>query len=366
MVVQIDDIPPSERFAAWRALCDRTTIPMELRSTHEGDFRATMWGIHLGQVMVSGTSVPSLWNHRTPAHIRRSDPELYHLQLHLSGETDVRHAGATTTLGARQFMLSCTSRPYEAVIGRGRTDTMTVAVPPSLLPFPAADLDRLLGRRLSGRTGIGALLADVLIRMSAEHTAYRAADAPRLGTVVVDLLTALLAHELDGDAEARGGAGAAHTAPESQRRALVLRIQDFAQRNLHTPGLTPASIAAAHHISVRYLHRLFERQGHTVAAWIRAQRLERCCRDLADPAQSGLPIHAIAARWGFSHAADFSRAFRGAYGIPPRDFRRTALSQQVRQSQLSEASQLPDRTGESDRTGEGEQDSPRRSPAHLR
>lgn len=352
MVVQIDDIPPSERFAAWRALCDRTTIPMELRSTHEGDFRATMWGVHLGQVMVSGTSVPSLWNHRTPVHIRRSDPELYHLQLHLRGETDVRHAGATTTLGARQFMLSSTSRPYEAVVGRGRTDTLTVAVPPPLLPFPAADLDRLLGRRLSGRTGIGALLADVLIRLSAEHTAYRPADAPRLGTVVVDLLTALLAHELDGDAEA--GAGATHTAPESHRRALVLRIQDFVQRNLHTPDLTPGSIAAAHHISVRYLHRLFERQGHTVAAWIRAQRLERCCRDLADPAQSGLPIHAIAARWGFGHAADFSRAFRGAYGLPPRDFRRTALSQQVQQSRLS------------DRMGEGEQDSPRRSPAHLR
>lgn len=358
MVVQIDDIPPSERFAAWRALCDRTTIPMELRSSDEGDFRATMWGVHLGQVMVSGTSVPSLWNHRTPVHIRRSDPELYHLQLHLSGETDVRHAGATTTLGARQFMLSCTSRPYEAFVGRGRTDTMTVAVPPSLLPFPAADLDRLLGRRLSGRTGIGALLADVLIRLGAEHTAYRPADGPRLGTVVVDLLTALLAHELDGDAEAGAGAGAGagatHVAPESHRRALVLRVQDFVRRNLHTPDLTPASIAAAHHISVRYLHRLFERQGHTVAAWIRAQRLERCCRDLADPAQSGLPIHAIAARWGFSHAADFSRAFRGAYGIPPRDFRRTALSQQVQQSRLS------------DRMSEGEQDSPRRSPAHLR
>jgi AraC-like DNA-binding protein len=323
MVVRIDDIPPSERFAAWRALCERTTIPLELRSAHEHDFQATMWGIHLGQVTVSGTSVPSLWNHRTPAHIRRSDPELYHLQLNLRGAADLRHAGAATTLGARQFMLSCTSRPYQGFIGRGRTDEMTVAVPPSLLPFPAADLDRLLGRRLSGRTGIGALLADVLIRLGAEHTAYRPADAPRLGTAVTDLLTALLAHELDGDTDT----GAAdRIAPESHRNALVLRIQDFVRRNLHTPGLTPASIAAAHHISVRYLYRLFERQGHTVAAWIRAQRLERCRHDLADPAQRGTPIHAIAARWGFSHAADFSRAFRGAYGVPPRDFRQTALN----------------------------------------
>src|SRR5262249_25117873 len=155
------------------------------------------------------------------------------------------------------------------------------------------------GRRLSGHRGIGAMLADVLIRLAAESEGYRAADAPRLGTVVLDLITALLAHELDTDAEAE--ATHARADPESHRRALVLRIQAFIQRNLHSSELPPAAIAAAHHISVRYLYRLFERQGLTVAAWIRAQRLERCCHDLDDPAQSAIPIHAIAARWGFSH-----------------------------------------------------------------
>ncbi|MGW2331325.1 helix-turn-helix domain-containing protein [Streptomyces sp. NPDC001700] len=326
MDLQIDDIPPSERFAAWRALCEGPMVPMELRSAHEDDFRATMWGMDLGRVTVAGSSFPSLWTQRTKTHIRRSDPELYHLQLNLRGEADMVHGGVTTTLGDRQFMLTCTSLPYEGAIARGRTDELTIGIPPSLLPFPVADLNQLLGRQLSGRTGIGALLADVLIRLGAEHAAYRPADAQRLGTVVADLLTALLAHELDGS-DAETGPATLRMAPESHRNALVLRIQDFARRNLHTSDLTPASIAAAHHISVRYLHRLFERQGHTVAAWIRAQRLERCCQDLADPALGGTPIHAIAARWGFSHAADFSRAFRGTYGMPPREFRRTALSQ---------------------------------------
>ncbi|WP_189145366.1 hypothetical protein [Streptomyces lacrimifluminis] len=41
--------------------------------------------------------------------------------------------------------------------------------------------------------------------------------------------------------------------------------------------------AACHHISVRYLHRLFPPQGITVSAWIRQRRPERCRRDLADP-----------------------------------------------------------------------------------
>ncbi|WP_413813055.1 helix-turn-helix domain-containing protein [Streptomyces sp. OE57] len=323
-VPQIDDIPPAERFAAWRALCELTSIPMELRSDHEHDFRANVrGGVDIGEVTLTYTSVPSLRNERTAAHIRRSDPELYHLRLTLRGETDVCHGDAETTVGARQFMLTSTSAPYLAVCERGRVDGMTVTLRPSLLPFPPAELQRLLGQRLSGRSGIGAMLADFLTRLATESDAYGPADAPRLGTVAVDLLNALLAHELDTGAEARAEN---RLTPESRRRALRLRVQEFVRQNLDRPGLTPASIAAAHHISLRYLYRLFEEQGHSVSAWIRAQRLERCRRDLADPALGDTPIHVIAARWGFSHAADFSRAFRSAYGVPPRDFRHRALA----------------------------------------
>ncbi|MFD0380938.1 helix-turn-helix domain-containing protein, partial [Streptomyces sp. NPDC127112] len=34
------------------------------------------------------------------------------------------------------------------------------------------------------------------------------------------------------------------------------------------------------------------------------------------------PVHSIAARWGFSSAAVFSRAFRQAYGTSPTELRR--------------------------------------------
>ncbi|MEU6719577.1 helix-turn-helix domain-containing protein [Nonomuraea sp. NPDC046802] len=94
---------------------------------------------------------------------------------------------------------------------------------------------------------------------------------------------------------------------------------------MHDGELNPRSIAAAHHISVSYLHRLFQEQGFTVAAWMRDQRLGRTGRDLADPALADVPIHEIAGRWGFGRAADFSRAFRAFYGISPREFRLEAV-----------------------------------------
>jgi transcriptional regulator GlxA family with amidase domain len=61
-----------------------------------------------------------------------------------------------------------------------------------------------------------------------------------------------------------------------------------------------------------------------VAGWIRSRRLERCRRDLADPSLAAHPVAAIATRWGFASAADFSRAFRTAHGVPPAEYRRFA------------------------------------------
>jgi AraC-like DNA-binding protein len=78
-------------------------------------------------------------------------------------------------------------------------------------------------------------------------------------------------------------------------------------------------------MSLRSLHQLFHNQGLTVAGYIRQRRLERCRRDLTDPALAARPVAAIAATWGFTSAADFSRAFRTAHGMPPAEYRRSAL-----------------------------------------
>jgi hypothetical protein len=67
---------------------------------------------------------------------------------------------------------------------------------------------------------------------------------------------------------------------------VLLRIHAFIEQHLGDADLTPGLVAAAHYISVRYLYRLFEAQGTTVATWIRHRRLEGCRKDLADPAFS--------------------------------------------------------------------------------
>lgn len=102
---------------------------------------------------------------------------------------------------------------------------------------------------------------------------------------------------------------------------------DFIRRHLSAADLSPAAVAAAHHISLRTLHRLFHDHGQedTVASCIRRRRLARARRDLADPSLAARPVHAVAARWGFQQAPDFTRAFRTAYGTTPTKYRQERL-----------------------------------------
>ncbi|WP_307853503.1 helix-turn-helix domain-containing protein [Kitasatospora sp. RG8] len=64
---------------------------------------------------------------------------------------------------------------------------------------------------------------------------------------------------------------------------------------------------------------MFRTRPETVAATIRSRRLERSRVDLVDPRLRHRTIGDVAARWGFRAHADFSRAFRTAYGVAPSD-----------------------------------------------
>ncbi|MGA5142374.1 helix-turn-helix transcriptional regulator [Streptomyces azureus] len=82
-------------------------------------------------------------------------------------------------------------------------------------------------------------------------------------------------------------------------------------------------MAAAHHMSVRHLHRLFEKQGTTVSRWIQHNRLEACRRELGRPGRNVPTVTSVAHRFGFTSSTHFSRTFRTAYGMSPREWRST-------------------------------------------
>ncbi len=147
----------------------------------------------------------------------------------------------------------------------------------------------------------------------------------RLLVGYLDMLSRELA-QLDEHACAAAGNAAlellrAVVAPATAdlRTTVLPQVRAFVDARLHDPDLAPPDIAAAHAISVRTLHTLFAATGETIGRYIRRRRLESARAELVG--RTGLPVAVIAARWGFRSNAQFSRSFKDAYGLTPRELR---------------------------------------------
>lgn len=187
-------------------------------------------------------------------------------------------------------------------------------VPRWLLSLTEDELRRLTATPIQADTPSGSLLSLLLTQLVNTAPTLPWGTGETLVRNVVDLISVLAGERLHQ---------AADEIPEATRH-LLPRIQEHIDLHLADPDLTPESIAQAHHISVRYLHKLFEHEDTTVSRWVQRRRLHECRRELARRTTSSRTISAVARRWGFTSAAHFSRVFRMTYGMSPAEWRRLA------------------------------------------
>jgi AraC-like DNA-binding protein len=315
-LIRIDQVPANDRFGFVQELVATTWVPMECESEHRADYRGQIRASGLGAMQVVVLDVMPITVRRTPALIEQADPDLLKMLLVCGGgRSVVDQGGQQACLSAAEFAFYDTRRPYEVTCGIDRdrpTRVLTFMFSPSLLPLSPSLRRRLSGVRIPATVGVGELASQFLLQLAGNVDHYSPAEAARLSAAALEVLATRLAHELD-----------LHDwgTPETRRHAMFTTVQSFIERHLGDRRLSPAAIAAAHHVSLRYLQQLFHDEGLTVAGWIRQRRLERCRRDLSDPALAARPVAAIAAGWGFASANDFSRAFRAAHGLPPSEYR---------------------------------------------
>lgn len=298
-------LPPGAQADHWRRLISSAFGPMHLMPRDRDGFPArlsarTLGPVQAGQVWAPGHSVL-----RSPRQIARDTRECVKLGLVLDGWCLLSQNGRQTRVGVGDLVLYDLTRPLEITFEEHRV--LTLVIPHQAMPLPLDRVAALGGTLLNERTG---RLVNALLRgLAADGAAAEGPYARHLGEALLELVTGAIGERL-------GGPPAATADPE-----LLRAIEGWVDDRLHDPQLSPAVIAAAHHLSVRQLYRVFQLRGTTVARYVRTRRLERCRRELADPFLATQRIGEIACRWGFPDAAAFSRAFRAAYGLSPRDYR---------------------------------------------
>lgn len=300
-------LAPSEAGEGVRAELSRVHLPWTLT-----DCRPEPFGVHLAWqglgdgLLVEYRGAPCAGYRRAP-EIRRTERAFAGLLLVLSGREYVRQGEGATELAAGDLFLWDGTRPID------------FAVPAPLhkltLLMPRERLERAMGRggpppwgRITTEAGAGALLASHLTALGRHAAALGTPSAAQSVDFALDLVAGLVAPP-----------------PTAGASGLRERAGTLIDRHFDDPALTPTRIAARLEVTPRYLHMAFAATGETVAERIRALRLQRLARDLADPRLAGRSVTRLALSAGFDDPAHASRAFRRAVGTSPSAFRAAAL-----------------------------------------
>ncbi|MDX3237445.1 helix-turn-helix domain-containing protein [Streptomyces sp. ME03-5709C] len=310
-----DARPPAQREEYWVEAVRQAATRLEIRPRDDTAVYGSAWAASVGEIHVGHVEAGPQRMARTRKIIADASDAPLLLSLQEAGTSVVAQGRRETLLTAGDLAVFDARRPFLRDFP-GRFRQNIAAVPFEMLEVPGSSLTKVIGQVYPPTHYIGGILASFVSRLAAaaESGDRLPGTDQHLQRGIIDVLTALAAHE-----------GRLHTqATATAEETLRLLVRDYIGAHLHRPELCPAMIAAAHHMSVRYLHKLFQDEDMTVSRWINHRRLEACRADLACPALAGSTVEAIARRRGFVSPAHFSRSFRAAYGMSPGEWRRTA------------------------------------------
>ncbi|MER5464658.1 helix-turn-helix domain-containing protein [Streptomyces sp. NPDC002668] len=313
VVLSTDSVSPSDRRDYWNDVVCQTFVPLDITTAKDKPFFGSVATERLGHLQISTVDADRELVRRSGRLISESRGNYLLVGLQSRGAGVVAQDGRAAPLGPGELALYDTTREYTLEFP-DRFQMLVFQMPRHVLGLSESDLQHITGVTIGADQGMAGLLVPLLHRLAADAGTYHPEAGEMLARNVGDLLTTVLTERLGQDA--------ART--DAAQRTLLLRIRTFIDTNLADPALSADVIAAAHHISVRYVQRLFQEQGETVGGWIRHRRLEECRRELGRPSRNSPSVAAVAHRWGFLSPAHFSRVFRAAYGMSPRAWRALA------------------------------------------
>lgn len=239
---------------------------------------------------------------RTP--IEPNDSGLIKIGVQVRGRGLLTQHDREAVLTPGDFIIYDTSQPYSMRFDNHCT-LFYLMVPRHRLKLPSS-LAALAAVPIRGGDGLASLLWPLLSRLRDGLSTAAQSATPIFEDAILDLISAALS---------------GHQPAPTPAAVILANAKSFIDTHLADPRLDTSMVAAAHHISVRYLQKLFKADRLTVAGWIRCRRLEHCRRDLQDPTRAHERIGTICARYGLINSAHFSHMFKRAYGVSPRAFR---------------------------------------------
>jgi AraC-like DNA-binding protein len=264
--------------------------------------------VDVGVVDLTHVAASGMDTTRTSRQVADDEVPTIALSLGVGRQGVIEQDGVEISAALSTVNLVELTRPYRSRIPRG-TAGWSAKIPLEELALPAGTIAR--ARRGIATSPVHAVFRQHLRTLGSQSAHLDAGMANALlGTATVALARALISSAADEDRLAR----------EALADTLLMRVQAYVRTHLTDPRLTPEAIAAAHHVSVRLLYKTFASAGLSLEQWIIALRLEGARQDLARPDSRQRTIAAVGRHWRFANPSHFTRRFRAAYGMTPREW----------------------------------------------
>jgi AraC-like DNA-binding protein len=315
LILDTRALPPADRPEAFSAAMQGAATPcrVDLREPDD-ELHVTMQVWSYARSAVMATDATAFRLTRGARHVRTDSAPVVCLSFQAAGTAEFAQRDHQQLVQGRDLMLVDMDTPY--VFGcRHGGGARALLVEHGQLGLPM-DVVRRATPRLRA-SPLHDLVQVHLERLVATAPSL-AADpgAAALETATIGLLRALVVSAA-GDVPARAAV---------REETLVARVQEYVVQHLTDPSLTPATIAAAHNVSVRLLYRACAQAGLSLEQEIIVARLSAAQAALVSPAGRRRSIAATARACGFRDASHFARRFKAAYGMTPRDWQRAPLS----------------------------------------
>lgn len=207
-----------------------------------------------------------------------------------------------------QFFIELSSLPYEFYHLR-EASLYVIKVPLALLTSQMGTIERQFARSLTIDEGAGRLLVFQVRQILTFIHSNKLAELEV--KILEQQLLNLIILTLSAPNEVM------MSGMSSIQSVHLKRIEHYVSLNLASSDLAPKTVAAACHISARYLHKLFSNLPYTFSEWVKELRLKQANQILKS--KSYVTIDEVAQRVGYADQGYFARIYKQYFGYTPKD-----------------------------------------------
>lgn len=299
-------------YEAWRHdIMQSNDAPWAVGAEPIGTFAASHKILALNDLVLEKTIFFGATGHRGRREIKASGLEKYTCVVVAEGSQGILQDAFDCRVVAGDIYLWDSERPCAFDSSEGAT-LFDLAIPKDNI-HQLTGGEILSPNIIDGTSGMGAMLAQFLMTAVTNADDFVSDD----NDTVNGMLTKLVVRNFWKPDSVK------YSAP---KRLMLNRLHRYIAIHISDPLLSPATVAKANGISVRYLHLLFAQSTCTFTMYVNKSRVAKVKLELRSRTVSDVTLTQLAFHCGFNSSAQFSRVFRRVSGQTARSYKKKFIT----------------------------------------